>query len=99
MWEFMRDEVILAEKVWAEHLAEHGAHTHPRVMEDLKASARERGLWNLFHHKNSGLSNVAIVFGGYLRRSSAIFCMTVGSARVVASPGPRPSATSLRSGA
>lgn len=58
MWEFMRDEVIPAEKVWADHLAEHGAHSHPPVMEDLKTSARERGLWNLFHHKYSGLSNV-----------------------------------------
>lgn len=58
MWDFMRDEVFPAEKVWADHLAEHGAHTHPPVMEDLKASARERGLWNLFHHKYSGLSNV-----------------------------------------
>jgi acyl-CoA dehydrogenase len=58
MWEFMRDEVVPAEKVWAEHLAEHGVHSHPAVMEDLKVSARERGLWNLFHHKYSGLSNV-----------------------------------------
>ena len=58
MWDFMREEVFPAEKVWSEHLAEHGAHTHPPVMEDLKASARERGLWNLFHHKYSGLSNV-----------------------------------------
>ena len=58
MWDFMRDEVLPAEKVWADHLATHGAHTHPPVMEDLKASARERGLWNLFHHKYSGLTNV-----------------------------------------
>ncbi len=58
MWNFMRDEVLPAEKVWADHLATHGAHTHPPVMEDLKASARERGLWNLFHHKYSGLTNV-----------------------------------------
>lgn len=58
MWTFMREEVFPAEKEWAEHLAEHGAHTHPPVMEDLKASAREKGLWNLFHHKYSGLSNV-----------------------------------------
>lgn len=54
----MCDEVIPAEKIWAAHLAEHGPHTHPPVMENLKASARERGLWNLFHHKYSGLSNV-----------------------------------------
>lgn len=58
MWDFMRDEVIPAEQVWAAHLAEHGDHTYPPVMEELKTSARSRGLWNLFHHTYSGLTNV-----------------------------------------
>ena len=58
MWDFMREEVFPAEPAWASYLAEHGEHTHPPVMERLKASARERGLWNLFLPKLSGLSNV-----------------------------------------
>jgi acyl-CoA dehydrogenase len=58
MWDFMREEVFPAEAEWASYLAEHGEHAHPPVMERLKASARERGLWNLFLPKLSGLSNV-----------------------------------------
>ncbi|HEU5037967.1 MAG TPA: acyl-CoA dehydrogenase family protein [Nocardioides sp.] len=58
MWDFMREEVLPAEPEWAAYLAEHGEHTHPPVMERLKASARERGLWNLFLPKLSGLTNV-----------------------------------------
>jgi acyl-CoA dehydrogenase len=58
MWDFMREEVFPAEAEWASYLAEHGEHAHPPVMERLKRSARERGLWNLFLPKLSGLSNV-----------------------------------------
>jgi acyl-CoA dehydrogenase len=58
MWDFMREEVFPAEREWAEHLAVHGEHTRPPVMGRLKASARERGLWNLFLPKLSGLTNV-----------------------------------------
>jgi acyl-CoA dehydrogenase len=58
MWDFMREEVFPAERVWAAHLAEHGPHTHPPVMEELKASARRRGLWNLFLPELSGLTNL-----------------------------------------
>ncbi|MEV4837740.1 acyl-CoA dehydrogenase family protein [Nonomuraea sp. NPDC049486] len=58
MWDFMRSHVFPAEPVWAAYLAEHGPHEHPPVMEDLKAEARRRGLWNLFLPKLSGLSNV-----------------------------------------
>jgi len=56
-WEFMREEVFPAEPVWSAHLREHGEHDLPPVMEDLKASARRRGLWNLFLPAWSGLSN------------------------------------------
>ena len=58
MWDFMNEEVFPAEPVWAQHLAEHGEHTHPPVMEELKDSARRRGLWNLFLPELGGLSNV-----------------------------------------
>jgi acyl-CoA dehydrogenase len=59
---FMDDVVHPAEEVWARQLAELGPHSHPPVMEELKAEARARGLWNLFlPHKTQwtdGLSNV-----------------------------------------
>ncbi|MEU5948426.1 acyl-CoA dehydrogenase family protein [Micromonospora sp. NPDC047465] len=58
MWDFMREEVLPAERSWAAHLAAHGAHAYPPVMEDLKASARRRGLWNLFLPELSGLTNL-----------------------------------------
>ncbi|WP_433059052.1 acyl-CoA dehydrogenase family protein [Dactylosporangium sp. CS-033363] len=58
MWDFMREEVFPAEPVWSAHLAEHGAHAYPPVMDDLKSSARRRGLWNLFLPELSGLSNL-----------------------------------------
>ncbi|WP_433218297.1 acyl-CoA dehydrogenase family protein [Dactylosporangium sp. CS-047395] len=58
MWDFMREEVFPAEPVWAAYLAGHGAHAYPPVMDELKASARRRGLWNLFLPELSGLSNL-----------------------------------------
>ncbi|MDV8002617.1 acyl-CoA dehydrogenase family protein [Rhodococcus sp. IEGM 1408] len=58
MWEFMREHVLPAEPVWAEYLREHGDNAYPPVMEDLKAEARRRGLWNLFLPEWSGISNL-----------------------------------------
>jgi acyl-CoA dehydrogenase len=58
MWDFMREEVFPAEPQWAAWLREHGEHAYPPVMERLKASARARGLWNLFLPAQSGLTNV-----------------------------------------
>jgi acyl-CoA dehydrogenase len=58
MWDFMRSHVFPAEPVWSAYLAEHGENTHPPVMEELKAEAQRRGLWNLFLPRVSGLSNL-----------------------------------------
>ena len=58
MWDFMRAEVFPAEPVYARYLRGHGPHEHPPVMAKLMASARERGLWNLFLPSESGLSNL-----------------------------------------
>jgi acyl-CoA dehydrogenase len=58
MWEFMRGEVLPAEEEYEQYRATHGWHAHPPIVEKLKASARRRGLWNLFLPAESGLSNV-----------------------------------------
>ena len=58
MWDFMREHVFPAEPTWAAHLAEHGEHSTPPVLEELKIEARRRGLWNLFLPKLSGMSNL-----------------------------------------
>lgn len=47
--EFLESVVIPAEAVYEEQMAASGdPHHHPPVIEDLKAEARRRGLWNLF---------------------------------------------------
>ena len=46
---FMDEFVYPAEAVYARQMAEAGdPHHHPRIVEELKAEARARGLWNLF---------------------------------------------------
>lgn len=48
--EFMDDRVFPAEPIYDEQMAAAGdPHFHPPVLEELKAEARKRGLWNLFH--------------------------------------------------
>jgi acyl-CoA dehydrogenase len=61
---FMVEHVYPAEEVYEEQLRASGdPHSHPPVMEELKARAQELGLWNLFlPHSNEaygapGLSN------------------------------------------
>jgi acyl-CoA dehydrogenase len=58
---FMDERVYPAEHVYEEQIAASGdPHHQPAVMEELKAQARERGLWNLFHPSpdwGAGLSN------------------------------------------
>ncbi|GGQ03527.1 acyl-CoA dehydrogenase [Actinomadura coerulea] len=56
--EFMEARVYPAEPVYAAWRAENDPHALPPVVEELKAEARERGLWNLFLPDVSGLSNL-----------------------------------------
>lgn len=57
---FMTEFVFPAEEQYHRHRAEAGSHDHgvPPVVEELKAIARERGLWNLFLPDVSGLTNL-----------------------------------------
>jgi acyl-CoA dehydrogenase len=60
--EFMDSHVYPAESVYDEQMGASGdPHFHPPILEDLKAEARKRGLWNLFHPHpewGPGLSNL-----------------------------------------
>jgi acyl-CoA dehydrogenase len=59
---FMDERIYPAEETYREQISASGdPHFHPPVMEELKAQARDRGLWNLFHPHTDwgpGLSNV-----------------------------------------
>jgi acyl-CoA dehydrogenase len=59
---FLADHVYPAEPRYEEQVAANTAegrpHDHPEVIEDLKATARAAGLWNLFLPSESGLSNL-----------------------------------------
>ena len=58
--EFMQAEVFPAEAAyhaWRDERG-HDDHTVPPVVEELKARARERGLWNLFLPSESGLTQL-----------------------------------------
>ncbi|MGO1165834.1 MAG: acyl-CoA dehydrogenase family protein [Janibacter sp.] len=47
---FMDEHVYPAESVYREQMLASGdPNHHPQILEDLKAEARSRGLWNLFH--------------------------------------------------
>jgi acyl-CoA dehydrogenase len=58
---FMEEHIYTAEEVYERQLRESGdPHHQPAVMEELKAYARERGLWNMFlpdPDDGAGLSN------------------------------------------
>ena len=59
---FMDECVYPAEPVWLEQVrSAETPHVHPPIMEELKAEAKRRGLWNLFlpdPEHGAGLSNV-----------------------------------------
>ncbi|MGH9118935.1 MAG: acyl-CoA dehydrogenase family protein [Acidimicrobiales bacterium] len=59
---FMADEIYPAEPVFAEQVAKlEDPWAKPAVIEDLKAAARNRGLWNLFlphSPRGAGLTNL-----------------------------------------
>ena len=59
---FLDEAVLPAEKVYEEWRGERrgttAEHELPPIVEDLKAEARHRGLWNLFLPDVSGLSNL-----------------------------------------
>ncbi|MEO3786573.1 acyl-CoA dehydrogenase family protein [Actinocorallia sp. B10E7] len=56
--EFMDSHVYPAEKAYHEWRAVNDPHQLPPIVEELKAEARKRGLWNLFLPDIGGLSNV-----------------------------------------
>ncbi len=58
--DFMDTRVIPAEEAYEQYRRDKGPedHTLPPVVEELKAEARERGLWNLFLPDVSGLTNL-----------------------------------------
>ncbi len=58
--EFMREEVFPGEAAYDDYRAQAGPDdaTLPPVVEELKAKARERGLWNLFLPSESGLTQL-----------------------------------------
>jgi acyl-CoA dehydrogenase len=60
--EFMESHIYPAEPVYEQQMRESGdPHFQPPILEELKAEARRRGLWNLFHPHpewGPGLSNL-----------------------------------------
>ena len=60
MLEFMRERVLPAEADYSAYRAKAGAEDHsvPPVVEELKAEARRRELWNLFLPDVSGLTQL-----------------------------------------
>jgi acyl-CoA dehydrogenase len=57
---FLQEEVFPREAAYHAYRDEHGHddHTVPPVVEELKALARDRGLWNLFLPSESGLTQL-----------------------------------------
>jgi acyl-CoA dehydrogenase len=60
MLTFMRENVLPAEADYLAHRQQAGSHDHrvPPVVEQLKQTAQEQGLWNLFLPSESGLTQL-----------------------------------------
>lgn len=59
LWAFMHEHVLPAEAAYERFRREStDPHAVPPVLDELKAEARSRGLWNLFLPDVSGLSNL-----------------------------------------
>jgi acyl-CoA dehydrogenase len=59
LWAFMHDHVFPAEAAYEAFFEESDdPHAIPPILDDLKAEARSRGLWNLFLPDESGLTNL-----------------------------------------
>jgi acyl-CoA dehydrogenase len=64
---FMDERIYPAEAVYAEQMREAGdPHFQPPILEELKAEAHERGLWNLFHpHGDEALPSPGLLNAEY----------------------------------
>jgi acyl-CoA dehydrogenase len=80
---FMDERVYPAEVIYEEQLRASGdPHAQPPIMEELKAEAHERGLWNLFHPdpewgpglKNAEYAPLAEILGRSRIASEACNC-------------------------
>ncbi|HTM84091.1 MAG TPA: acyl-CoA dehydrogenase, partial [Mycobacterium sp.] len=60
--DFMASHIYPTETVYVQQMRESGdPHSQPPIIEELKAEARKRGLWNLFHphpETGAGLTNL-----------------------------------------
>ena len=81
--DFMDERVYPAEEVYRRQMRESGdPHFQPPVIEELKAEARRRGLWNLFHPHpewGPGLTNLeyaplAVIMGHSFIAAEACNC-------------------------
>ncbi|MCW2986423.1 MAG: acyl-CoA dehydrogenase [Conexibacter sp.] len=64
---FMDERIYPAEAVYEQQMRESGdPHFHPPILEELKADAHERGLWNLFHpHGDEALPSPGLTNAEY----------------------------------
>ena len=80
--EFVHENIVPNEKVFAEQVEVGGRWCETRIMEDLKDRAKSRGLWNFFlpeSERGAGLTNVdyahlAEVMGMYPMSSETFNC-------------------------